>query len=373
MPTVLAIAALLATTHDGAAGDDGVRARVLSASARADYGTLREILASVSLEERRVVVAAAWENTILAADADAARALLEIDAAVDPKLLETAMSRGRLEIADLLRAHGVKGVWLKTGYSRGLERAVRWGWAEEVEAALTSGWKHWHEVVPETTLSAAVRRHGLRVESLVREDEAKIAERLAREMEQEVPVVVLPGYEFLAPPYRPDWAGREVAVEVVVDKRGRTRMPRTVNIVERALADYVERLVDGIRVPRWIEDGRPADKRLVIAVTLLPAVQPRAEAEVQQLPVPVRRLRLDEFVLPVKKEERVVLEFVVDHVGTPEPARVVESGRDQLGAIAAESMRAWLFHPGFRDGEAVRVRMRLPFAIAPKTKDKNSE
>jgi len=57
----------------------------------------------------------------------------------------------------------------------------------------------------------------------------------------------------------------------------------------------------------------------------------------------------------------VIVEFVVDETGSVHQPHIASSSHRVFESSALEAIRRWEFTPGEKDGEIVKVRMRMPF------------
>jgi len=60
-----------------------------------------------------------------------------------------------------------------------------------------------------------------------------------------------------------------------------------------------------------------------------------------------------------------VVEFVIDRDGRARIAHIISASREEFGWAAATAIEQWLFDPPRRSGQAVDVRVRIPFKFSP--------
>jgi len=80
-------------------------------------------------------------------------------------------------------------------------------------------------------------------------------------------------------------------------------------------------------------------------------------------PVPIRKCA-PSFPSEARRNHldgRVIVEFVVDENGEVQKPQIASSNHHIFESAAIEAIRRWEFSPGEKDGEVVKVRMRMPF------------
>jgi hypothetical protein len=370
-----------------AAGTERDRSRVLAeahseivrAPWSGDFDVVRSGLAALPVHVRDELLVLLWESAVFTGEIEIARGLMEFTSAGgsvgDEKnsILELALALGRIEIADLLLEGGVTGVWSKGGYSRALERAVRWGLQTEVRAALQSGWETQDEVLPGLFLSEVMKRYGFHLDpsgGIARESSTEAESAAEAEV---LPRVEIEGIRFYAPPNRPEWAHAELEVEVLVTRSGRTRMPRVRGSVERGLADHVERLADGLLVRREGDVIEAPARRMIVPIALERTDFKGRTSPDGAAPVILRGITPRAVKVSGRGKARAVLQFVVAPRGIVEEISVYEATHPRFGESAREAMSDWLFHPGVKAGRTVHTLMRLPFTMTPNAKDERAQ
>ncbi|RME66901.1 MAG: hypothetical protein D6781_14290 [Verrucomicrobia bacterium] len=267
--------------------------------------------------------------------------------------VEVALAEGRVDMARLLLERGARGVWLPGGPGLPLERAIRFGLDELVEAARQAGWNDEAPLIEEVTLAEAMRWHGMPTEP-----EAA----LRVDAESESAEWALPEATFFAPPWAADWAGERVVVICRVSEAGRTCLSHARQVEDEVLAGYCERLADGLElIPRR---GKavplPPGAWIKLSIELQKAKRLRIKAPADCFPVLLRAVN------PVSPrylggDARVVAQFVVGVGGRGRDIRIVQSPLGELKKPVENALRQFLFTPGLHDGELVGVRMALPF------------
>ena len=94
-------------------------------------------------------------------------------------------------------------------------------------------------------------------------------------------------------------------------------------------------------------------------------------AEADTTPKPIYRVgpELPEDLRKSGKGAEAQIEFIVDHNGRVQLARIVQSNHAGFGWAAATAVSRWVFSPAIKDGEPAYVRVKVPMIYeAPKKK-----